>query len=148
MTIACAHCNAALPEAAEFCPACGQPSAEKAVPLGKTGGIDDRLAGAMAYLTIIPAIIFLLMSPFCRNRFIRFHSLQCLFLFVSGLALASFVLLLLIRLLGPLIAILLAAILALAWGLLWLVLLVKALQGEMFKIPWFGDWAERQAGRA
>ena len=29
--------------------------------------------------------------------------------------------------------------------ILWLVLLVKAFQGEIFKLPFIGGWAERQA---
>ena len=33
----------------------------------------------LAYFTIIPAIIFLLIEPYNRNRFVRFHSFQCLF---------------------------------------------------------------------
>jgi uncharacterized membrane protein len=31
----------------------------------------------LAYF-ILPAIVFLLMRPFNRNRFVRFHSIQCL----------------------------------------------------------------------
>ena len=39
----------------------------------------ENVAGMLAYFTIIPAIIFLLIEPYNRNRFVRFHSFQCLF---------------------------------------------------------------------
>jgi hypothetical protein len=42
------------------------------------------VAGMLAYFTIIPAIIFLLIEPYNRNRFVRFHSFQCLFVAVSA----------------------------------------------------------------
>jgi uncharacterized membrane protein len=31
----------------------------------------------------------------------------------------------------------------LGWVILWLVLLVKALQGETFRLPWIGNLAEK-----
>src|SRR5438270_13301667 len=37
------------------------------------GGMSDNVAGMLAYVTIIPAIIFLAIEPFHKNRFIRFH---------------------------------------------------------------------------
>ena len=46
---------------------------------GAQSGLSDNAAGALAYVTIIPAIIFLVMEPYNKNRFIRFHSWQCLF---------------------------------------------------------------------
>ncbi len=46
-------------------------------------GLNDNVAGMLAYVTFIPAIIFLVMEPYNRSRFVRFHSLQCIFLFVA-----------------------------------------------------------------
>ena len=43
----------------------------------------ENMAGMLAYFTIIPAIIFLLIEPYNRNRFVRFHSFQCLFTAVA-----------------------------------------------------------------
>lgn len=42
------------------------------------------MAGALAYLTIIPAIVFLVAEPYKRDRFVRFHAFQCLFLAAGG----------------------------------------------------------------
>jgi len=33
----------------------------------------------VAYITIIPAIIFLVMEPYNKNKFVRFHAFQSLF---------------------------------------------------------------------
>jgi uncharacterized membrane protein len=118
--------------------------------LGTTGGISDNIAGALAYVTIIPAIVFLLVEPFKRNRFVRFHSFQCLFLvlaaFVLGLALkVGLAVLLFVPVLGQLMVLLISMIISIGCLILWIVLIVKALQGEMFKIPFVGDLAEKQA---
>ena len=57
----------------------------------------DNVAGMLAYVTIIPAIIFLVMEPYNKNRFVRFHSFQCLFFAVAlivlhiGLSILAFV---------------------------------------------------------
>jgi uncharacterized membrane protein len=49
----------------------------------------------------------------------------------------------LIPVVGFLAAWLASAVLLLGWGILWLVLLVKALQGETFKLLWIGNLAEK-----
>src|SRR5690242_16408087 len=80
----CSSCGAVLPESAISCPACSG-----AVPVGggvaaapatmpAASGLADNLAGALAYLTFIPAILFLMTAPYNQNRFIRFHSFQSL----------------------------------------------------------------------
>ena len=62
-------------------PAPAQP--RPASSYGSTGApaapMEENVAGMLAYFTIIPAIIFLLIEPYNRNRFVRFHSFQCLF---------------------------------------------------------------------
>jgi len=54
----------------------------------------DNVAGALAYVTFIPAIVFLVLEPYSKNRFIRFHSFQCLFfcgaLFALGIVLSIY----------------------------------------------------------
>jgi uncharacterized membrane protein len=46
--------------------------------------------------------------------------------------------------LGPLLVSLISMIVGLAFLMIWIVLLIKALQGEMFKLPLIGDFAEQQ----
>jgi uncharacterized membrane protein len=110
----------------------------------------ETIAGALAYFTVVPAVIFLLAEPYKKNRFARFHSFQCIGVFLCIVILAAVMriaaaLIGLIPWLGPLLIVLLSVILVLGFFIIWLVLLVKALQGEMFKLPLIGDYAERLA---
>lgn len=108
----------------------------------------DNFIAALAYFTFIPAIVLVLTEPYKRNRFIRFHSFQSIFLAVSTIVIAIAVrvlysVLVLIPVLGFLLAWLSVAVVVLGWVILWLVLLVKALQGETFRLPWIGRLAEK-----
>jgi uncharacterized membrane protein len=105
----------------------------------------DNVAGMLAYVTIIPAIVFLVMEPYNRSRFIRFHSFQCIFFAVAWTALWIVLSIIAhIPLLGWL-TILIWPLIGLAGFVIWLVLLLKANQGQMFKLPVIGDMAEKQA---
>jgi len=100
----------------------------------------------LAYVTIIPAIVFLVMEPYNRSRFIRFHSFQSIFFAVAWTALwIGLSIIVHIPLLGWL-TILIWPLIGLAGFVIWLVLLLKANQGQMFKLPIIGDMAEKQAG--
>ena len=39
-------------------------------------GLSDNAAAGIAYITIIPAIVFLIIEPFKRSPFVRFHAWQ------------------------------------------------------------------------
>ena len=142
MTSLCVECGEALPEVGGYCPACGNPVAEPKPVLGNTGGIPDRVAAAVAYLFVLPAIFFLLRNPFRKNRFIRFHAWQSIL--VAAITLVIFALL--FTMMGKVLVIFASFIIAVGWFILWLVLMVKALQGELFELPWIGQLARRQAG--
>jgi len=43
-------------------------------------GLSDNAASGLAYLTFIPAIIFLVVAPYNTNPKIKFHSWQSIFL--------------------------------------------------------------------
>lgn len=83
----------------------------------------------------------------------RFHSFQSLLLcgaviVLSGLLRLAGLVVFLIPVLGPLVVALMYVVVALAAVLLWVVVVVKAFQGEMFRLPVLGDFAERYSGRA
>jgi uncharacterized membrane protein len=99
----------------------------------------------LAYL-VIPAIVFLLVEPFKRNRFVRFHSLQCLISF--GALLAIHVVLGIFLKFLPLLILPLYGLLLIAEITLLLLLMFKAYHGEMFKLPYVGDMAEQRANLA
>ena len=52
-------------------------------PQPAQSGLSDNAAGALAYVTIIPAIIFLIVEPYNKNSYIRFHSWQSIFLGIA-----------------------------------------------------------------
>ena len=111
-------------------------------------GLSENAAGGLAYITIIPAIVFLVAEPYNRSSYIRFHSWQCIFLAAAWIVLnvairifASFM-----PFMG-LIAFGLYPLVALAMLILWIMVLIKAFNGKRFKLPIVGDLAEKQAGR-
>jgi uncharacterized membrane protein len=141
----CNMCGAQIADGTTTCAACASRAPVAAVPMASAGGLTDNVAGMLAYITIIPAIIFLVMEPYNKSRFIRFHSFQCLFfaaaLFILhvGLSIFAFV---------PFLALItfpLHLLVSLGGFILWIVLLLKANQGQMYKLPIIGDMAEKQA---
>jgi len=101
-------------------------------------GLDPRLAGLLSYLLgFLSGIIFLVVER--KNSFVRFHAMQSTVTFI-GLLAASIVAGI-IPVLGPLLA-WLVQILTLV---LWILLMVKAFQGETYKLPVIGDMAEERA---
>jgi uncharacterized membrane protein len=156
--LSCPDCAARMPGTAAFCPGCGRSMASttiRATPAtsraqGKVGFLFENIAGALAYVTFIPAVVFLNLEPYKKNRFVRFHCVQCLLLWATGvltalLLKAATLLLFIVPVVGPLFVVLVSVVMGLAAIVVWLVLVVKALQGETFKLPVLGDFAERQA---
>jgi uncharacterized membrane protein len=141
----CTMCGAQTPDGSTVCPACSRsgPPARSAAP---AGGLSDNVAGMLAYVTIIPAIIFLVIEPYNKSRFVRFHSFQSIFFAIAWTALWMVLNIVVhIPLLGWL-TILMWPLVGLAGLVIWLLLLLKANQGQMFKLPVIGDLAEKQAG--
>jgi uncharacterized membrane protein len=145
----CSACGTPVAEGTTICPACSAKSAGAVAP-ASAGAMADNVAGMLAYITIIPAILFLVMEPYNKSRFVRFHAFQNIFLHVAaivcwiGLFIVSAVLAF-IPILGHLVAFLLWMLLSLGLFIIWIVLLLKANQGQMWKLPVIGDLAEKQA---
>ena len=127
-------------------------AAAAAQPAGQTSpqgeaASSDNLMGALAYVTVIPAIIFLIIDPYKNNPFIRFHSFQSIFFCVAWIAIwiAMMVLggILSMVGLGILVGIL-SFVVGMGFFVLWIVLLIKAFQGQQFKLPVVGDFAQKQ----
>ena len=139
--------GAACPKCAAGAPAAGAQSAGTAAPSAGTSssGLTDNVAGALAYVTFIPAIVFLVLEPYNKNKFIRFHSFQCLFLTAALIALGIALSIVgMIPIIG-LITIPLGFLLWIGSIVLAIVLILKAYQNQMFKLPVIGDMAEKQA---
>ncbi len=147
----CSTCGTQIADGTTTCAAhAGQAAAAPPPAAATAGGMADNVAGMLAYITIIPAIIFLVMEPYNKNRFVRFHSWQNVFLHLAWIAawivlmIASAVLAF-IPVLGHLAAFLLWMALCIGGVVIWIVLLMKANQGQMYKLPVIGDLAEKQA---
>ncbi|MFZ0687048.1 MAG: DUF4870 domain-containing protein [Terriglobales bacterium] len=142
----CPTCGTQIPDGT-ICPKCSAGRDQGPNSLAPAGaGLADNVAGALAYVTIIPAIVFLVLEPFNRKRFVRFHAFQCLFFTVAWIVIEiglSFIAH--IPLLGW-ATVLLWPLVGLAGFVIWLILVLKAYQGQMFKLPVIGDMAEQQAG--
>lgn len=150
----CAKCGAQVADGTPFCGSCGAAvgGAAPVVATSTGGGLTPNVAGALAYVTIIPAILFLVMEPYNKDRFIRFHSFQCLF-FAATMFVASIVVMILGFILAfvPVLGWILDLIL---WATLWLgsialviFLIYKAYNNEKFMLPVIGNLAEQQASK-
>lgn len=100
-------------------------------------GLDENVAGALCYfLGFITGIVFFLLEK--DNKFVKFHAVQSTAIFLSlmvlNMILSSF-----------LLGIMLLPLVSLAGLIIWIVMMVKAYQGELFKLPVIGDIAEKQA---
>jgi uncharacterized membrane protein len=107
-------------------------------------GMEPNLAGLLCYvLGWITGLIFLILEN--KNKFVRFHAIQSIVTFgaitVVCIVLGIFSL---IPFLGILFWLINWLISLLAF-VLWIVLMVKAYQGERFKLPVAGDIAEKQS---
>ena len=110
---------------------------------GKTStGLDENVAGLLCYVGWwISGIVFYLLEP--DNKFIRFHALQSIIAFgpITG-ALIVIASVSWIPILGWLLGAVGIIILIIA-VILWVICMVEAWQGQMFKLPWAGDLAEK-----
>jgi uncharacterized membrane protein len=167
----CSNCGADVQ--GRFCAKCGAPvsdsSAEGTPPTPpnegyasnppgaapysapSSGGLTNNVAAALAYLGFfITGIVFLAIAPYNRNRFVRFHAWQSIFLtvawFVVWIVIAvisgvlgsmSFALLSLVSLLS--------FVIWLAFLAAWIFLMVKAYNHQEFRLPIIGDLAAKQA---
>ena len=107
---------------------------------GAGSGLSDNAAGAIAYITIIPAIIFLLVEPYNRKPFVRFHAWQCIFLFIACIVVEI--------VLGmiPIVGWIILPFFGLGVLVLVIFLIIKASQGQKLVLPVIGPFAEKQAG--
>jgi len=107
--------------------------------LGSTSlGLQPNIAALLCYiLGIITGILFFVLEK--DNKFVRFHAMQSIVVFGFLLVLHA----------------ILAVIPGIGWALmpivgvvsliLWILLMIKAFQGEYFKLPVAGDIAEKNS---
>jgi uncharacterized membrane protein len=152
----CTKCGAAIADNAGFCGSCGA-SQEAGAPAGSNPapaqtGLEPNVAGALCYaLGWITGLIFFFID---KRPSVQFHAKQSIVVF-GGIAILYIVL-------GPLLGFgfmagglgmwsifhLVFTLLWLASIVLWILLMVKAYQGEKFRVPIAADLADKLFGKA
>jgi uncharacterized membrane protein len=147
-----------------FCPNCGLDIASgstasagsvgsdyvpPAAPPLSAPGLTQNVASALCYLLgFITGVIFLLLSPYNRNRLVRFHAFQSIFLCVAllviDIVLGIFSGILWAAHAGALVGVL-WRLYQLATVLGWLYLMYAAYTNRKIVIPVIGPLAEKQA---
>lgn len=156
----CSNCGAEVQ--GNFCAKCGAPVAGPAggtatpppsgpAPSTQLPTLSDNLAAALCYslFFILSGVLFLVLEPYSRNRSIRFHAFQSIFVGIAavatliGLWIISFVLLV-IPFLGVVLNMVLYTAVILGFFILWLMLMYKAYNNERWVLPVIGPLAEKQ----
>lgn len=155
----CAKCGAQLQEGAAFCVSCGAPAGppsgnSPASAMPGTGTMSSNVAGMLAYvLGFITGIVFLVIDPYKRDRFVRFHAFQSIFLSAAYILIAIAwgivsELVFTVSMSGMWHLVYLGwIIIRLGFFLLWIFLLYKAYNNERFELPLIGPLAAKQAGQ-
>jgi uncharacterized membrane protein len=108
---------------------------------GKTStGLQQNVAGLLCYvLGWVTGIVFLILEK--DNRFVRFHAMQSIVTF-GAITVVQIILSFI-----PVVGGVLGWVVWLLSLVLWIILMVKAYQGQMYKLPVAGDIAEKQANK-
>jgi uncharacterized membrane protein len=153
----CTKCGAAVADNAGFCPSCGAPQAGAgagaAIPAASAqSGMAENVAGALCYvLGWVTGLIFYFID---KRPFVRFHAAQSIVTF-GGLQVIGIVVGMLfgISLMGGglggmSIGFGLFRLLQLVGLILWILLMIKAYQGEKFRVPVAADLADKFFGKS
>lgn len=101
-------------------------------------GLRSNVGGLLCYLLgFITGIIFFLIEK--QDKFVRFHAMQSIIVF-GAFFVINWVLAFI-----PVVNLFITPLISLISLILWILLMIKAYQGEKFKLPVAGDIAERQA---
>jgi uncharacterized membrane protein len=112
-------------------------------------GLSDHAAGAIAYITFVPALVFLFMPPYSTRPFVRFHAWQSIFLNVAAFLVNIILSMLAVMTLfmGPSLFYTIIRVIWVIWTLLWIVCVLQAVNGKRFRLPLIGNIAENLSTR-
>ena len=130
----CSKCGLENPDESRFCSKCGTPiSAEERMLAQMKLNLQPNVAGVLCYaLWWITGFVILYMEK--NNKFVRFHAIQSIVVFVP----IHLIMLLLNTFFLPI-----GGLFSIAAFVLWVLLMLKAYNSEMFKLPIAGDIAEK-----
>ena len=114
-----------------------RPEAAGSGPAGTAIGLNENLAGSLAYLFgFVTGFLLLIVEK--ENRFVRFHALQSILLSIAFITV--FTVLGMLPVIGWLSGVILTPI-----GLvLWIILMLNASNGKFSKVFYIGQFAEKQ----
>jgi len=144
----CSKCGAENPEGAKFCSKCGAglgvaatPTEGAATPEAESStGMSANVAGLLCYVGLwITGIIFVVLEK--KSIFVKFHAWQSIITF--GVLTVAYLIFSWIPFIGWILSILIYTLIA----ILWIILIIQAGTGKMWKVPWAGDWAEKQISK-
>lgn len=114
-------------------------------------GLAPNVASLLCYVcTFITGIVFLVIEK--ENRDVRFHAWQAIIFGVAtvvvqiALSILGAILGTIASFLGAIFQIL-SPIVWLAFFIFWIIAMIKAYQGERYKLPLIGEMAEKQANK-
>lgn len=159
----CAKCGATLSEGTTFCGSCGTPAGATGggpapapgapSPAAAGTGLTSNVAACLAYaMTVLTAILFLVLEPYNKDKFVRFHAFQSLFFGIGAVVLSIALMILtivigLIPIIGWIIDLLLWVAFCLGMFGAWIFLMYKAYNNEKYMLPFIGKLADEQAGK-
>ena len=150
----CSKCGAQLTGNTSFCGSCGQSQGSAPMAAGSQSGLAENVAGTLCYsLGWLTGLVFFLID---KRPSVKFHAAQsmvtfgglhviriCLgFVFGYGMMYGG-----MMGWSGLSLGFAIISLIGLLSFVLWIVLMVKAHQGERFKLPFVGDIAEGLAGK-
>jgi uncharacterized membrane protein len=115
------------------------------IDLGKA--LPEDLAAALAYVTFVPAVVFLFLAPYNQSYRIRFHAWQSVLLTIA-MFVTSFLLTVLTifgMLFGAYAVLEINGVVWLLWLTVWIICIVQAFKGKCWRVPVLGRIADRQA---
>ena len=143
----CVQCGKPISDTDKFCPACGRPQTPgpSSNPANFWANVTDDNAALLCYIPWvgwIAAIAVLASAKFKGNKRLLFHAFQGLYIFVAWLLVDWFV--------SPMLRFgpsfpgqVLPRLLSLAVFAAWIVMLIKVHQNEDYRLPIFGELADR-----
>ncbi|MGH9802022.1 MAG: DUF4870 domain-containing protein, partial [Blastocatellia bacterium] len=116
-------------------------------PQSVGGDLTPNVAGMLCYpLLLVTGILFLVLTPYNKDRFVKFHAYQAIFF-----AVALFILSILFGIIGIPLSYRMERTLSNLHTLIWLAgtgwSMFQAYKGQIFKLPIIGNLAETQANK-
>jgi len=158
----CTKCGAAIADNAAFCGSCGSAQATASTASAPAGApaalapaqsqMSENLAGLLCYVVgWVTGLIFYFID---KRPYVRFHAAQSVVVF-GGLHIINIALgvmfgmsLMMGGLGGFSVGVLFYWLIGLISFILWILLMIKAYQGERFRVPVAADLAEKIFGKA